>query len=558
MGDLPSAGHASLRRAAPTVVVAATLLLPSVAWIFADTAPFGGDQSQYGRAAVELYVAMIRGPHVWLHALLTNFPSKPNAHIWIGQFFVPLAHLIRSIDRALLLSLVVVQFMTILLIFGSVLEMEPRRYGAAVAAGLFVAAAPLFVTIGHYYLGETVQTLSTALFIYVVVHARRWNRGFVCAALVGASAFALAAKQSQPLFCVWPGLFLVYEVARSRNAATTAAQRAGTFALTLAAVAFSALTAEWYWRNFAIVRIQMIGALSTPAVHTFWGRSDTYANTVMYWIGTARDAFFLHGSWLLWIALVTAAVVFRLRRRTGSRGNPIALIAALEIATVLLVFSTTYTRLVRFLLPLIPFVAILLAWSLLQIGSRVVTGVTIALLTLQFASTHLQALGYTPLRSRLILRADRTGTHRRIVEGVVDVACSRSNDGRAIRSVLAIDPSYPQLQGDWLGPEPANFAAVKRGWWAGEKDQRCRFDYFGGTFFGEPLDKAWADLVFDPPDSVVTVDPARYEIPSETFNPALDRKNLPRMIALLTASPRFGVPSRLPADRGILVFESRR
>jgi hypothetical protein len=80
-------------------LIAAVLVFPSVIWIALDTSAWGGDQSQYGFATLELFHTLTHAPLEWPARMLDVFTYKPNALIWLGQAFLPLAFLIPSVNE---------------------------------------------------------------------------------------------------------------------------------------------------------------------------------------------------------------------------------------------------------------------------------------------------------------------------------------------------------------------------------------------------------------------------------------------------------------------------
>ena len=79
-------------------LLAAVLVFPSIIWIALDTSAWGGDQSQYGFATLELFHTLTNTPSEWPTRMLNVFSYKPNGLIWLGQAFLPLALLISSVN----------------------------------------------------------------------------------------------------------------------------------------------------------------------------------------------------------------------------------------------------------------------------------------------------------------------------------------------------------------------------------------------------------------------------------------------------------------------------
>lgn len=93
------------------------VVLPSPASVFIDRAPFGGDQSQYASATLELYRSLMFTPSAWADAMTGSVGFKAPGIAWLGQWFAPLRSLLGSVDAALMLSIVGTQAVTLLLMF---------------------------------------------------------------------------------------------------------------------------------------------------------------------------------------------------------------------------------------------------------------------------------------------------------------------------------------------------------------------------------------------------------------------------------------------------------
>src|SRR4051812_5758572 len=78
-------------------LLSVVLLAPTLVWILRDTSAWGGDQSQYGFATLELFHTLTTAPLEWPARMLDVLP-KPSGLIWLGQVFLPLAFLIPSIN----------------------------------------------------------------------------------------------------------------------------------------------------------------------------------------------------------------------------------------------------------------------------------------------------------------------------------------------------------------------------------------------------------------------------------------------------------------------------
>ena len=382
-------------------------------------------------------------------------------------------------------TLVAVQAGTLLLLHRALRVLSPGTWVFPATACLVVASAPLYIFLGHYYLVETLQAMSAAWFILIMSLAPTWNRSLLLAQLIAATALALAAKEIQPLFCVWPGLVAcVYWLRSHRPPEVSRAQRRLTIASWVLAIPMAVLTAAWYVHNRAAVYPHFQEGTYGQGVKTLWGKEDTYLNTLIFWIQTAREVYFLPGIGELSLLLAGCAVVlYATRARLPAHFQVCTAAAALQIVTVFMVFSLSPTRQSRYLLPALPYVALVIGWSLAQMNRRSVTAVAFCLFAGQFVLLHGQALNLLPVVSPWVLPVRHLADTGRVLDSLVARTCADSSSG-PIWNIIAIDPSIPELGGDWLAPDPANYVVAQQRFRRGG-ELRCHYGYFGEDFLAQ-------------------------------------------------------------------------
>jgi hypothetical protein len=521
-------------------------------WIALDRAPFGGDQSHYATEAVNLFRTLRESPSLWPSAMSRAIGFKAPGIVWIGQFFVPIGALLGSVDAGLLLLIALVHLLAVLLTYHSLRALADDDARVPVLGSLVVASAPLSVHLSHEFLVETLQMLATAYFLLVATFAPRWNRGRVLAHLLLATAVAVLAKASSPLFCFGPGLLaLGWALAPGRPPRGWAWLRASTLVPLASGLLLALAAAGWYVRNLDPVRRHVAFSSAGPFA-LYWGKEDTFLNSLLYWLGVLGTELFLPPVALLGTgALVAAVTLFVARRqRQAAHFTACAAAAALEVVVVLAAFSLATSRVTRYLLPALPYCALLLAWAVARLGSRAVTWTAIVVFTLQFALVQGQAFGL--IRSpylRSVRPIDTSGRSRDILDGVVDRTCG-SADAHPYLVIIGIDPS---LRGDWLAPVPATYVSAKRNLRRGTTPP-CYYDYLGGSFFGGSPSRAWSDLSSRRARYLVTVDPRVYPAPPKTFNQALDAQNFPVLLHTVQSSGLFRVEPPLQQDEGIWIL----
>jgi hypothetical protein len=549
------AGFTVVTRLLP-YLVPILLVIPGIIWISLDRSPWGGDQSQYGVATLDLFHTLVHSPQDWPRRMLDVFPYKPNGLIWLGQAFVPVAYLISSLDTSLLLAVSVLQVITLVLVYQSLQALSASTFLVPATSCLVIASAPLFVLFGHYYLVETYQVMSVAWFILIMSLAPKWNRPILFLQLTAATAFALSAKETQPLFCVWPGLVASFYLLRPRARPDGAGLlRRKTWISLALAIPLVLVTGAWYLRNAASVTQHLYDGTYGPGVRTLWGKEDTYLNTVFFWIQTARTVTFLPGVGELGLLLFLSAIIAYLRgaKTPAVHFSICAAASALQIVTAVLIFSLSPTRQSRYLLPILPYIAVLVGWSLTQLNHRVTTALTVGVFAVQLILVHGQALNAIPPVGLWVGPVNWNARGGRTLNAIVARTCVKSDSG-AVWNVLAVEPSIPQLAGDWLAPEPANYLVAKQRWQYGG-DLPCQYGYLGDNFFGvEDVSRAWESILSRKAQYVIVVDPAPYPTPAVVFNKALSRENGPILLQKLESSAVFELQPHLPEDPGILIF----
>jgi hypothetical protein len=536
-------------------LIAAVLVFPSVIWIALDTSAWGGDQSQYGFATLELFQTLTHAPLEWPARMLDVFTYKPNALIWLGQAFLPLAFLIPSVNTALLFTIVAAQAATIVLVYRSLRTLSSDTVALPATACLVVASAPLFILFAHYYLVESLQTMAVAWFVLIMSRAPTWNRSLLLAQLIAATAVALASKEIQPLFCVWPGLIAcIYWLRSPRRPEVSRARKRLTIVSWVLAIPMAALTAGWYFHNRATVYQHLQEGTYGQGVKTLWGKEDTYLNTLDYWVQTAREVNFLPGLAELSLLIAVSAVVLYAARvkRAPTHFSLCAGVAALQIVTVVMVFSLSPTRQSRYLLPVLPYVALVIGWSLAQINRGWVTALGFAAFAIQFVLLHGQGLNLLPVVSPWVLPVQHLADTGRVLDSLVARTCPESSP-RPIWNIIAIEPSIPEIRGDWLAPDPANYVVARQRFRRGGA-LPCHYGYLGEGFFGSEVSQAWDSMLARQTQYVVVVDPARYSTPPQVFNQALSRENFPRVLRKLETSELFTQEPPLVENTGILIF----
>jgi hypothetical protein len=227
-------------------------------------------------------------------------------------------------------------------------------------------------------------------------------------------------------------------------------------ALIFSLAAVTPLTAMWYAVNLKAV-IQHIRDSSSGEIALHYGFRASLEHKLVVWLGLLYQSFL--SPYLEWV--VVLAVVIGLVARYGSAGGrslppaarAAAVLSALQIGLLLLVFSSNDAVESRYIYPMLVFLAVILMSFCAPITWRAPFVVMFALCGLQFAVVHRVALGAAgPLASQFPyltkLHAD-WGQYRELerVVGITSTATGRYN-------IIGVEEP-------WLNANTASFFAAK-------------------------------------------------------------------------------------------------
>jgi hypothetical protein len=448
----------SLRWGLMPLLVGLLLVLPSFVWAALDRSIWIWDPAWYGRGSIDLWAVLHNSPERWVSAMVHVFGVKPPAIAWLGQFFVPLGGLLGSEQAALLFSVVLTQAVSVALVYEAGRRVSEGRVVPALAGALLTASAPLFVALSHSYFVEPIQTMSVAWVIFIMVSARCWHPSLTVAQLIAAISLGLLAKVATPLYVAAPACAaLLFSVTARPNRAGPCWWREKRFLASAAlATALACATAAWYGKNLHAALRQA----RLASANTLYGTEGPFSSKLDFWIHRLEDALFLPNiDVALGAVLLGGAVAFVLKRNeqglhaslypalvfVGSIATPIAAVASL---------SSQVNQDDRFLLPVVPAVAVALVAALRLVEVRLFAWLVTTLLAAQLALTTLQsfktgtpaALAY----SRVVLPADipkplrpaplsysrlhqpsRESAFAEELERVVRLTCTKGTAGRA-------------------------------------------------------------------------------------------------------------------------------
>ena len=187
------------------------LIVPSIIWAALDQRVWPWDQAWYAQVSVELFYRLTHSPLEWFKDMAAAFGTKAPPLSWFGQLFVPVGQFIGSIEVGLLLSIVLTQFIVLLIIFHIVLDLTSSRLISLVCS-LFASSAPLSVALSHQYLVEPLQTASVAWTMLIMVFSPQWKPRRILFHLVSAISLGMLAKVTYPIYAFGPIIIIVYYI----------------------------------------------------------------------------------------------------------------------------------------------------------------------------------------------------------------------------------------------------------------------------------------------------------------------------------------------------------
>jgi hypothetical protein len=469
------------------------LVAPAFAWAAIDKSVWPWDPSWYGEVSVDLWSVLRLGNASWLGAMQAAFGAKPPAIAWLGQFFVPLGTVV-GYSTALLASVVLCEAGVVASVYVAVRRLTRGSRLPSLAAAIVAAAAPLFVSMGHEYFVEPLQALSVAWMVVVMVSAADARVASTAAQLCGAVSLGLLAKLSTPLYmaapaCVTVGLAAIV-ARRSPKRETRWFRDVRVLAHTIVAIVLTAGAAGWYAKNARAAYDHADLANSG----TLYGKPGHFVPKFGDWLGRLRDMVFLpHLAWVL--ALVGAGLAVAALKRPGMPGRitrlGIACVGAslASIVLVLAVLARSPNEEVRYLLPLLPLIAVSLGYVLHVARSPALTLAVAAVALTQLVVLDAQSFGslqsstfsYSYLRP-----AQRDDTLLVALRRVVDESCTPAANQKI--NIVGVD--LP-----WLNSNTLSLLADER---FALRGRQCQYTALG--YAEVDPGKAWERVLsFQPP-----------------------------------------------------------
>lgn len=530
------------------------MILPFFFWIGLDRSIWGWDRALYGIVSIELFETLIGNSQEWFSKMLHAIGSKPPIIVWLGQFIVYLGSLGGSVDFALLSLIIFFSYGTLILANKAFLTLFKQRSVALIAC-LSLVSAPSFVRFSKEFMVEVPQTFAVIWFVWIVSLAPKKNRIWIFSHLLGATALAMLAKASSPLYCFGPGLVILLNLFRPRHQTIPFIQvlrlnRSTLVWVLLPSIFLSIAVGLWYGENISSVlrHIQISSTLE------LWGKERPFDEKIVYWLGAIRHSFWLNAIFYVLIALLLMGALWK----TQELGKPISnyfylrffkqsirlnyqnlcvVVSVFNVLLVLAVFSFNNSEEARFLLPLLPHLVIIFAWILSWLKINLLNYSVIFLLIVQWGVVNGHALGAIAPTKHWAgsVRVVQTQMDRNnYLNKIFEETCSEEENGHTV--YIGVDYS-------WLNLQAIDFFARKRFL---NQVWRCTYK---NVAWQTDLDRAWQQVFKDGTVYFVTAKPHLMTI--DKPNNLLEKAILDK----LQTSPFFELVNH-SMDSNILLFKS--
>ncbi len=528
MADLPAypASRSDCPRLSAVAVAAviAAFLLVDIFWIWLDQRVWPWDQAWYGEVTLDLWFARREGLEAWYTAMLHAIPSKPPLITWLAQFLLPITRISTHVEPVLLLANVAIAGGTLYIVY---LVARQLRAGSveALAAVVLCCSSPILIAFTHEFMVEELQALVAAAMLLVAIKAPSQPILRTFALCICVTALGFLTKTTTELFLLPFTLYAILVVLMIRGCERTKVGWLDGAIIIIAGLA-SFAAAAWYRTNWPYLFQHFTDATSSDVALNY-GSPVVLTNKLRFWITSLAASISPIATLAALLFLIAAAgiaiALFRIAKKPFSdfctalidRGALFALASAGTVVATLLVYSLQINEDPRFLLPLLPVIAALLAWSLSVLKNRVISWLVLLAVLTNAAINHAFAFGLNPLRVTPVswLRTIQWGGEdKAILTNVVDSTCSQAIANRY--TIIGVE--YVELNAN-----SASFYSAKQRRLHG---YRCYYTSLG--YAEKDIDEAFRRLDRVGPDYFVTVVPEKQRTPdflNEVSRPAAER-----------------------------------
>ncbi len=536
-----------IKRVGPAALIA-PFLASSAVWIVRDQSVWPWDQAWYGEVTLDLWQARRFGLVSWVNAMVHAFELKPPALALIGQFLVPLGGITGNIESSLLLVNILAAAATL-----ATLYLLARHLGAtrteSLAGVLLCAGAQIFVGLTDQYLVEIIQCFTAAAMIAIAWRIERRSRVRAIALTVLVAALSFLTKGSAATYVLPLIVYMIIAIffsARRDRPAPRIGDIILDVVLSLVALVTLIGTVSWYVINWRFMVQHVIDASSGSASLNFGSAANLLVKLKFWIVALAAEMSPFAVMAIAVFGLIAVGLLVALARLVRhpfvnwiataiEDGTLLALVLAGTIAANIAAYSLQVSEVSRYLMPLLPMIAVLLAWSLSLIRNKYLSSLVVVGLLVNAVVVHGFTHGKVPLfglRSPWLATVKRSAVDKHILTEAVDATCQKE---------IANAYNIIAVEYDQFSANSAAFYSAKRQYGAG---YRCYYTSLG--YAETDIQRALNRINLVAPKFVLTVEPSKQTPPDY-----LNAVSLP-MAKLLATDPKFVLTSTI--ENSVLVY----
>jgi hypothetical protein len=198
---------------------------------------------------------------------------------------------------------------------------------------------------------------------------------------------------------------------------------------------------------------------------------------------------------------------------------------------------------------LLPHFALIIGWSVAQIDAAIVSGLAVAIFSMQLLTIYGQALRMIPRISTIsvwLLPESRNPAEAAVLSAIVSKTCIKT---AAQRSWNIIGIEKP-----WLNSNSAGYFAAKN--LAPYNRLGCQYGSVHSFFESDP-DKVWNNVLSTQIRYYITISPDSRPVPEDSYNQAINRNYL-AVLRKVQTSGLFELEPPMAEDPSILIFRRKK
>lgn len=380
------------------MVVCGLLLAPSVAWLWLDCHVWDWDPAEYGYFAIDLWRSLWTESRLWPWLFFHAVGPKAPTLIWIGQFMLPLRHVLGGAGNLFNFINLAFQWGSLFLLWRCAHQVTGKKWGAYVLC-IWLAGMPLFVGMSQDFLTEPMQLFAVLFVWFIALSGSEWSVSKRLAFLLWGGAWVLGAKASTPAYCVVPGVYSLYWLGKSIRRKQWGLNRWNGLGMATGAFHLGVIAAWYVLNREEAVQKVMDASVGDAAYH--FGYKDTFSNKMVYWLGSLGQSLTLRAMAPLLIfvgvVLVCALVWMAWRKRDGIRWRGgaarVFVLSALQVLIALVVLAVNISTPIRYVYAILPSFLLMLAPGLGGGGGVFPRRVALYGMGIWFAGSQLLFLG---------------------------------------------------------------------------------------------------------------------------------------------------------------------